>query len=40
MNDINSGNVTWASVGMTKSPSLSWIPWSQMQVLTMVKCGD
>jgi hypothetical protein len=27
-------------VGMTKSPSLSWLPWSQMQVLTMVKCGN
>jgi hypothetical protein len=40
VNDINSGNVTWASVGMTKSPSLSWLPWSQMQVLTMVKCGN
>ena len=40
VNDINSGNVTWASVGMTKSPSLSWIPWSQMRVLTMVKCGN
>ena len=40
VNDINSGNVTWTSVGMTKSPSLSWLPWSQMQVLTMVKCGN
>ena len=34
VNDINQGNVTWASVGMAKSPSLSWIPWSQMRVLT------
>ena len=40
VNDINPGNVTWASVGMTKSPSLSWLPWSQMQVLTLVKCGN
>jgi Putative Ig domain len=40
VNDINSGNVTWSSVGMAKFPSLSWIPWSQMRVLTMVKCGN
>ena len=40
VNDINPSNVTWSSVGMTKSPSLSWIPWSQMRVLTMVKCGN
>jgi hypothetical protein len=40
VNDINSGNVTWASAGMTKSPGLSWIPWSQMRVLTLVKCGN
>jgi hypothetical protein len=40
VSDMNSGNTTWASVGMTKSPSLSWIPWSQMQVLTLVKCGS
>ena len=40
VNDINQGDVTWSSVGMTKSPSMSWIPWSQMRVLTMVKCGN
>jgi hypothetical protein len=40
VNDMNQGNVTWSSVGMTKSPSLSWIPWSQMRVLTLVKCGS
>ena len=40
VNDINSGNVTWTSAGMTKSPGLSWIPWSQMRVLTLVKCGN
>ncbi|MGA2961767.1 MAG: putative Ig domain-containing protein [Candidatus Korobacteraceae bacterium] len=40
VNDINSGNTTWSSVGMTKAPSLSWIPWSQMRVLTLVKCGS
>jgi hypothetical protein len=40
VNDINQGNVTWSSVGMTKSPSLSWIPWGQMRVLTLVKCGS
>jgi hypothetical protein len=38
--DMNQGNVTWSSAGMTKSPSLSWIPWSQMRVLTLVKCGS
>ncbi len=40
VNDINPGNVTWASAGMAKGPSLSWIPWSQMRVLALVKCGN
>jgi hypothetical protein len=38
--DTNAGNTTWASVGMTHAPSLSWVPWSQMQVIQWSVCGN
>jgi hypothetical protein len=41
VNDLNTsnGNVTWASVGMTQGPSLNWLPWSQMRVITIKSCN-
>jgi hypothetical protein len=40
VNDLNSGNTTWASVGVSNTgPSLSFIPWSQMQVMTITSCN-
>jgi hypothetical protein len=41
VNDMNSGNTTWASVGMSGSGgSLSFLPWSEFQVIQMTQCGN
>jgi hypothetical protein len=41
VNDMNSGNTTWASVGMSGSgESLSFLPWSEFQVIQMTQCGN
>ena len=37
--DMNQGNVTWSSVGMTKAPSLSNLPWSSFRVLQIHSCN-
>jgi len=37
--DMNRGNVTWSSVGMTKAPSLSNLPWSSFRVLQIHSCN-
>jgi hypothetical protein len=37
--DMNQGNVTWSSVGMTKAPSLSFLPWSSFRVLQIQSCN-
>jgi len=33
--DVNAGNVTWSSLGVTKAASLANLPWSQMRVLDL-----
>ena len=41
VNDMNSGNTTWASVGMSNAgESLSFLPWSEFQVIQMTQCGN
>jgi hypothetical protein len=41
VNDMNSGNTTWASVGMTNAgESLSFLPWSEFQVIQLTQCGN
>ena len=41
VNDMNSGNVTWASVGLSNAgESLSYLPWSEFQVIQMTQCGN
>ncbi len=41
VNDMNSGNTTWTSVGMSgNGESLSFLPWSEFQVLQMTQCGN
>jgi len=37
--DMNQGNTTWSSVGMTKAPSLSNLPWSSFRVLQIQSCN-
>jgi len=37
--DMNQGNTTWSSVGMTKAPSLSNLPWSSFRVLQVQSCN-
>jgi hypothetical protein len=37
--DMNQGNVTWSSVGMSKAPSLSNLPWSSFRVLQIQSCN-
>ncbi|MGA2962343.1 MAG: Ig-like domain repeat protein [Candidatus Korobacteraceae bacterium] len=39
VNDINTSNTTWASVGMTKFPSLSSLPWSSFRVIQIQSCN-
>jgi hypothetical protein len=41
VNDMNSGNTTWASVGMSDGgESLSFLPWSEFQVIQLTQCGN
>ena len=37
--DMNQGNVTWSSVGMSKAPSLSFLPWNSFRVLQIHSCN-
>jgi hypothetical protein len=37
--DMNQGNVTWSSVGMSKAPNLSNLPWSSFRVLPIHSCN-
>ena len=37
--DMNQGNASWSSVGMTKSPSLFNLPWSSFRVLEIHSCN-
>ncbi len=39
VSDMNTSNTTWASVGMTKLPSLSALPWSSFRVIQIQSCN-
>jgi hypothetical protein len=39
VSDMNTSNTTWASVGMTKLPSLSNLPWSSFRVIQIQSCN-
>lgn len=39
VSDMNAGNTSWASVGMTKFPSLSNLPWSSFRVIKIQSCN-
>ena len=39
VNDMNTGNTTWTSVGMAKSVSLASLPWSSFRVIQIQSCN-
>jgi len=39
VSDVNPGNISWSSVGMSKAPSLANLPWSRFRVLQIRSCN-